>query len=103
MANNPFLKYIMKDEKEDIFHTSAYGKAQNGQGMGAASSQSFAERRQTDANRTVIRGFNSSSIAGSAIGNGPRAKAYVPPAKPAATARPAMSRPPMPKNPGISR
>lgn len=80
--NNPFLKYLMKDDKkEDIFHSSAYGVAQNGAGMGAASTQSFRERQKIEENRQKVGGYNRSGIMGSAAANGPRAKTYTPPAR----------------------
>lgn len=78
---NPFLKYIMKDEKEDIFHSSAYGKAQNGGSMGVASSTSFNERMNINRDRQVVRGYGDSKLANQNIGNGPRAKQYTPPEK----------------------
>ena len=102
MDKNPFLDRLMKiNDKGDIFHSSAYGKAQNGGSMGAASTESFATRRQIEQNRTVIKGYGSSSVARSVIGNGPRAKTYMPPAKNNVGLGPR----PMagPKNPGISR
>ena len=102
MDKNQFLKYVMKEEKEDIFHSSAYGKAQNGDGIGVSSAESFATRRKIDQNRQVIKGYGNSNLVGQAIGNGPRAKAYTPPA-PGAQSGPAPARPLPPRNPGISR
>lgn len=78
---NPFLKYVMKEKKEDIFHSSAYGKAQNGGTMGAASVESFEERMKVDKNRQIVRGYNDSRVANGMYANGPRAKQYVPPEK----------------------
>ena len=76
---NPFIKYMVKDEKEDIFHSSAYAKAQSGASMGSASQQSFAERQRIEENRQVIRGYGASRVANSAISGGPRAKTFTPP------------------------
>jgi hypothetical protein len=100
---NPFLKYVIKDDKEDIFHTSAYAKAQNGGSMGAASAQSFADRQKMEQNRTMIRGYASSGTANNMAMNGPRAQAVAPGAGGArpAGARPAGARP-MPKPLGLS-
>ena len=81
MQKNPFLKYVMKDEKEDVFHSSAYAKAQSGSGIGAASSQSYQVRVNIDQNRTKVRGYGESEMITSARKNGPRAKTYTPPAK----------------------
>ena len=96
------IKRVMKDDKEDIFHSSAYGKAQNGAGMGASSTESFAARRKIDQNRQVVKGYGNSNLVGQAIGNGPRAKAYTPPT-PSTQGSPAPARPLPPRNPGISR
>lgn len=71
----------MKDEKEDIFHSSAYGKAQNGGSMGSASSVSFTDRMKINQSRRVVKGYGDSRLASQGIGNGPRAKQYTPPAE----------------------
>ena len=122
-----FSKYVMKDEnKSEVFHSSAYGQAQNGGSMGAASTESFEARRNQDQNRQFIKNFNSSKLAGSAFspvsrpatvkpgdiptsriasvpGSVPTRGATPGAARPAASARPQMSRPPMRQNPGIHR
>ena len=56
IMKNPFIKYVMKDEKEDIFHSSAYGKAQNGGAMGVTSAQSFSERMKIEKNGRLCEG-----------------------------------------------
>lgn len=78
---NPFLKYVMKEKKENIFHSSAYGKAQNAEAIGAASVESFEERMKVDKNRQIVKGYNDSRIVNGMYANGPRAKQYVPPEK----------------------
>ena len=78
---NPFMKYVAKEKKEDIFHSSAYGKAQNGGNMGAASSESFADRRKMERNRQVINGYGHSGVMGQVMQGGPRANTYVKPVK----------------------
>ena len=78
---NPFIKYVMKDKKEDIFHSSAYGKAQNGEVIGVASTESFDERMKVEQNRQVVQGYNDSAIVNGTYKNGPKAKKYVPPEK----------------------
>ena len=77
--NNPFIKYVMKEKKEDIFHSSAYGKAQNGEAIGAASVEGFNERLKIDRNRQIVKGYNDSRVVNGAYANGPKAKKYVPP------------------------
>ena len=81
IQKNPFLKYVMKDEKEDVFHSSAYAKAQSGSGIGVASSESYQVRVNMNQHRTKVRGYNDSEIMTGARNNGPKAKAYVPPEK----------------------
>ena len=77
--NNPFIKYVMKERKEDIFHSSAYGKAQNGEAIGAASTEGFNDRMKIDRNRQIVKGYNDSRVVNGAYANGPKAKKYVPP------------------------
>ena len=101
-----FSKYVMKDEdKSEIFHSSAYGQAQNGASMGAASSASFESRRNQDQARRFVRGYSDSQVANSAFSPVSR-PATVSPASPMRTPsapRPAIQRPPMRQNPGIHR
>lgn len=82
IQKNPFLKYVMKDSKEDVFHSSAYAKAQNGATMGAASAETYQMRKSLEQNRQVVRGYQDSNIMKGVGGNGPRAKTYTPPEKP---------------------
>jgi len=79
--NNPFIKYLIKEEKKDVVHSSAYGKVQSGEAIGAASTQSFDERMKIEKNRQVIRGYNDSRVAEQRFNSGVRAKQYVPPEK----------------------
>lgn len=73
------LKYIKKDDKEDIFHSSPYGRAQNESSMGVASTETFSDRRKIDQRRQVVKKYGDSQIANSMIMNGPHAKPYTPP------------------------
>ena len=61
--NNPFLKRLMKEEKKDVMHSSAYGQAQNVGGMGVASTESFEKRRKIDMGRTQVRRYGESKVA----------------------------------------
>lgn len=102
IQKNPFLKYVMKDKKEDVFHSSAYAKAQNGSALGAASTESYQVRVNINQNRTRVRGYGDSELMTGVRSNGPKAKTYTAPKPeagvPSATGRAAMP----PKNPGIS-
>lgn len=119
--NTPLLKYVNDPDKDEVFHTSAFARAQNGGHLGAASSETFTARRSLDQNRQFVRNYGDSKLA--TAGNpGLHAKAYDPTAQPRfasdarvaanqrfAASRPAaqspasqMSRPPLPKNPGIN-
>lgn len=73
------LKYIKKDNKEDIFHSSPYGRAQNESSMGVASTETFSDRRKIDQQRQMIKRYGDSQIANSMAMNGPHAKPYTPP------------------------
>ena len=78
---NPFMKYIAREKKENIFHSSAYGKAQSAGALGTTSTESFEERMKVEKNRQIIQGYNDSRIVNGAYSNGPRAKKYIPPEK----------------------
>lgn len=74
------LKFIMKEKTKDVIHSSAYAQAQNGGNMGAASTQSFAERQKINQNRQRIRGYNDSRVVSQAFASsGVKAKTYTPP------------------------
>ena len=79
MEKNPFLKYLIKEKKEDILHTSAYAKVQNGDAFGASSTQSFEERKKVEANRQIVRGYNDSKLMQQARVSAPRAATYTKP------------------------
>lgn len=98
ISKNPFLKYVMKDKKEDVFHSSAYAKAQNGAAMGAAASESYQVRVSINQNRQKVRGYGDSEIMTGTRNRDLKAKTYTSPAKDTGANRAAMP----PKNPGIS-
>ena len=59
---NPFLKYIMKDKREDIFHSSAYAREQSGSNIGAASTESYAVRVNMARHRQTVGGYRDSRL-----------------------------------------
>ena len=59
----------MKDTKGDVVHSSAYAEAQNAEGIGVASTQSFAARREIDSKRTVVKGYRDSRVVNDALDN----------------------------------
>ena len=76
---NPILKYVAKDDKKsDFFHTSSFGKAQSGSGIGTASSQSFNTRMTINQNRSMVRGYNDSRLVTGTRNPNMRAKTYTP-------------------------
>ena len=97
----------MKDSKEDVFHSSAYAKAQSGATLGAASSESYQVRVNINQNRQNIKGYKNSELM---MSRNPELKAAA--FKPeggagaggirAAGAMGAAKAPMPPKNPGIS-
>lgn len=86
----------MKEKKEDIFHSSAYGKAQNAGAMGSASTESFENRMKMEKNRQVVKGYGDSQIMNGAYKNGVRAEEYVPPEKREQTKNVGAAKPTMP-------
>ena len=76
IQKNPFLKYMMKDEKKDVFHSSAYAKAQSGAAIGSASTESFNVRVNVNQNRQIVRGYRDSKIMADANKNAPKAKTW---------------------------
>ena len=78
IQKNPFLKYLIKDDKKDVFHSSGYAKAQSGETIGAASTESFRVRVNVNQNRQIVRGYRDSKIMMDANKNAPKPKAYVP-------------------------
>lgn len=76
MDNKLLLKYGMRGKKEDIFHSSTFGKAQNANGMGTASSMSFSQRMKINSNRSMVRGYGDSKIINESRERGPKAGQY---------------------------
>ncbi len=81
MPKNPFLKYLMKDKKEDVFHSSAHAKAQSGANFGAASTESYRVRVNISQNRTMVGDYSRSKIGAGTVNRAPKAQTYTPPAK----------------------
>lgn len=63
MPDAPIVKRLIRDEKSEFFHSSAYGRAQSGGTIGAASTESFDQRRKIDENRQNIRKYDDSLVA----------------------------------------
>lgn len=63
MPDAPIVKRLIRDKKAEFFHSSAYGRAQSGGTIGAASTESFAKRREIDKNRQNIRKYDDSLVA----------------------------------------
>ncbi|MDR3297840.1 MAG: hypothetical protein LBT19_00450 [Candidatus Nomurabacteria bacterium] len=78
--NNPLLKYVMKTQTPEVLHSSGYAKTQNADSFGAASTETFSERRRIEEQRKFVRGYRNSLLAAGTSGI-PRAKTYIPPAK----------------------
>lgn len=92
-------KYIIKKKTKDVIHSSVYAKAQNSDGIGAASTQSFSNRMSIEKNRSRIRGYNDSRVVSQArASSGIKSKTYDTPEKEGV-----VSRPPAVRNPGISK
>ena len=69
MTNNPLLGRLINEEKQDIVHSSAYGKAQSAENIGTASVESFAARKAMEASRQAIQKYRDSEVVGGAFNN----------------------------------
>ena len=76
IQKNPFLKYLVKEQMPDVVHSSVYAKAQNENGIGAASTESYEVRVKIDKNRQKIRGYRDSGLINDAKMNTSKARAY---------------------------
>lgn len=57
------IQRITKVKSSDVIHTSGYARAQNGDNIGAGSTQSFAERQAIEDRRQYIRSYRDSQLA----------------------------------------
>ena len=55
-------------DKSKVFHSSGYARSQSGTSFGAASTESFAERRTVDENRKFVQRYNNARITNGAYG-----------------------------------
>lgn len=58
-----FSKFVIKEKKDDVVHSSGYGVAQNGGALGASSGVSFSERMRINNNRSRVKKYGDSKIA----------------------------------------
>ena len=79
MRDGSMMKYLVRDNKEDIVHSSGYAKTQNGASMGATSTESFERRMLIEKNRTRVAKYNNSRIVAQTFASRPKAKPYTPP------------------------
>ena len=78
--NEILKKYLIKSNKEDILHSTTYGKAQSGSNIGNTSAETFAARLALERNRHIVKGYSHSSLMGKIIVHGsPKPKTYTPP------------------------
>ena len=57
------IKRITNVNVANAAHSSGFAQVQNGNSIGAASAQSFSERREIDANRTMVQKYKQSQVA----------------------------------------
>jgi hypothetical protein len=69
MTNNPLLGRLINEEKQDIVHSSVYGKAQSAENIGTALAESFAARKAMEASRQAIQKYKDSEVVGGAFNN----------------------------------
>ena len=72
--------YVMKnDKKSEIFHSSGYAEAQNGDNIGTASTGlSMAERKALEEKRQFVSKYNQSGMLSEAFSNRKMAKRFDP-------------------------
>lgn len=63
MLKKPLIDRLNRGKKTEIFHSSAYGRAQNGGSLGTASTESFAQRMQMEQSRKTIQRYDASEVA----------------------------------------
>ena len=54
--------YVVKSSLEEVAHSSGYAKSQSGGRIGAASSQSFAQRQAIDYRNSKVRSYRDSQL-----------------------------------------
>ena len=59
----PIFKRLINNDKDEIFHSSTFARAQNGEAIGAASSTSYSIRQQINSNRQNIGAYKDSIVA----------------------------------------
>lgn len=62
-------KFVNLNQSGSSFHTSGYAEVAHGNAMGATSAESFQRRRHLERNRTSVRRYGDSMIAGGHMGN----------------------------------
>ncbi len=58
-----YSKFVIKEKKDDVVHSSGYGVAQNGGALGASSGVTFSERMRINNNRSRVKRYGDSKIA----------------------------------------
>ncbi len=61
--NGKIIQRVTGVTSADVAHSSGYANAQNAGSFGAASTESFAERREIDENRSVVQGYRQAQVA----------------------------------------
>ena len=57
------IKRLTNVNVANATHSSGFAQVQNGNSMGVASTQSFSERKEIDANRTLVQKYKQSQVA----------------------------------------
>ena len=58
-----YSKFVIKEKKGDVVHSSGYGAVQNSGAMGASSGVGFTERMRINNNRSRVKRYGDSKIA----------------------------------------
>ncbi|MBR3138706.1 hypothetical protein IKG38_01695 [Candidatus Saccharibacteria bacterium] len=98
------LNRLDKKDKDEILHSSLYGRAQNKDGFGTTSYSAFKDRLEVDRNRKTIRGYRDAQIVNEASINSHKSRVKEKPMQNANGVNGAKNTtPPAMKNPGIFR
>ena len=73
--NIKLIKHFDKTSTSDVAHSSGYANAQSGSNFGAASTETFTQRRAVEENRQVVQGYNQAMVA-QRVNTTPRAMTY---------------------------
>ncbi len=61
--NGKIIQRVTGVKSSDVMHSSGYARTQNAGNFGAATTESFADRQETEKNRELIQGYKHAQVA----------------------------------------